>query len=120
MRPLRRTRRKVLTILWDPHRCNVPPRASKEVMERVVEGTVDSVRGYFAEVSRGTFTIENVATLGWYDSDFPPEEYWPTDGTVGRDSGSEAIRKAARDFDFAAYDRNGNGKLDKEELSLCM
>lgn len=40
--------------------------------------------------------------------------------TVGRDSGSEAIRKAARDFDFAAYDTNGNGKLGKEEPFRCV
>ncbi|PNG53103.1 MULTISPECIES: hypothetical protein [unclassified Variovorax] len=113
---MRSVRRKVVTILWDAHRPNDAPRPDRDVVDRVVQGAVDSVRDYFLENSRGVFTIENVATLGWYESDFPPTEYWPGGGSVGRDSGAEAIRKAARDFDFAAFDENGDGELGIEEL----
>jgi M6 family metalloprotease-like protein len=116
MRPSRNLRHKVVTILWDAHRPGVPPRPSRETVEGVIEGGVNSVRDYFLEVSRGAYTIENVATLGWYESDHTYTEYWPPAGSVGRDSGAEAIRKAARDFNFAAYDTNHDGNLRTDEL----
>ena len=108
-----------MTILWDPHKSGLPPRPTAEAMRRVMEGSSNSVRSYFSENSRGAFTIENVATLGWYDSDYVPTEYWPSDGSVGRDSGAEAIRKAAREFDFAAFDQDGDGELGVDELFVA-
>ena len=115
MRPTRGARLKVLTILWDPHKPNVP-RPTRASVEAAVLGATNSVRGYFLENSRGTFTIESAGVVGWYDSDHPPSEYWPGGGKVGRDSGAEAIRKAARDLDFASFDTNRDGKLDIGEL----
>jgi M6 family metalloprotease-like protein len=116
--PQRGVRRRVVTILWDPHKDDVPERADVETMREVMHGTVESVRDYFLEVSQGQFTIEDAGVLGWYDSDHPPEAYWPGGGEVGRDSGAEAIRKAARDLDFSAFDEDGDGELRPDELAV--
>ena len=118
LEPQRGVRRKVLTILWDPGKDDVPPRADVDAMREVIHGTVDSVRDYFLEVSHGQFTIENAGVLGWYDSDYPPEEYWPGGGEVGRDSGAEAIRKAEADIDFSDFDEDGDGELRPHELGV--
>jgi len=115
--PKRNLRRKVLTILWDTHKPNIPQPA-KSTVENAVYGAADSARDYYLKNSDGRFTIENAGVLGWYDSDYPPSEYWPGGGVAGRDSGAEAIRKAAQQFDFAQYDTNGDGNLTTDELMI--
>lgn len=116
--PQRGVRRKLLTILWDPDKPDVPSRPDVDEMRDVIHGTVESVRDYFLEVSSGQFTIEDAGVLGWYDSDHPPEEYWPGGGKVGRDSGAEAIRKAAADIDFSDFDEDGDDELRPDELGV--
>jgi M6 family metalloprotease-like protein len=110
-------RSKVLTILWDPHRPGIE-RPSKSTVEATLFGGTNSVRGYFLENSNGAFTIENVGVLGWYDANYAPSAYWPGGGKVGRDSGSEAIRKAAASIDFAVYDTNRDRKVTPNELGV--
>ena len=113
---LRNVRRKVLTILWDPHR-PIAPRPDRSVVEAAVLGATDSARAYYIENSDGLYTIESAGVLGWFDSDREPGEYWPPGG-AGRDSGREAIRKAAATFDFAAMDADGDGDVDPAELGI--
>jgi len=114
---MRNVRRKVLTILWDPHKPNVP-QPSRGSVEAAVLGASNSVRDYYLENSDNLYTIESAGVLGWYDSDYPPSEYWPMNGSPGRDSGAEAIRKAAQSFDFARYDTDGDGDVDRDELGV--
>jgi M6 family metalloprotease-like protein len=113
LKHMRKVRRDVLTILWDPHKPGIarPSRAS-------VEATMNSVRNYYVENSDGLYTIDSAGIVGWFDSDYAPAEYWPPDGTPGRDSGAEAIRKAAATFDFARYDLDGDGDVDANELGI--
>ncbi len=113
----RNLRRKVLTILWDPHKPGIP-RPSRASVEAAVLGATNSVRDYYLQNSDGQFTIESAGVLGWYDSDHPPADYWPPDGSDGRDSGAEAIRKAAAEFDFASFDTDGDGDVDADELGV--
>lgn len=116
--PQRGVRRKVLTILWDPHSEDAAPRPDVDAVRAVMHGAVASVRDYFLEVSRGQFTIEDAGVLGWYDADHAPSDYWPGGGRIGRDSGAEAIRMAARDIDLAAFDEDGDGQLRPDELAV--
>jgi M6 family metalloprotease-like protein len=113
----RHVRRKVLTILWDAHKPDIP-RPERAVVEAAVLGAINSVRGYYLENSDRLFTIESAGVLGWYDSKYPHTEYWPPGDEVGRDSGAEAIRRAARDFNFAAFDTNDDDGLSAEELAV--
>ncbi len=110
-------RRKVLTILWDPHKPDIT-RPSKSTMEATLFGASNSVRSFYLENSKGNFTIENAGVLGWYDAKYAPSEYWPGGGKVGRDSGAEAIRRAAASFDFAEHDTNRDRKLTPNELGV--
>jgi M6 family metalloprotease-like protein len=114
---MRNVRRDVLTILWDPHKPGIT-RPSRATMEATMHGSANSVRNYYVENSDGLYTIDNAGVLGWFDSDYAPAEYWPPDGSPGRDSGAEAIRKAAATFDFAKYDRDGDGDVDADELGI--
>ena len=120
MRPRRSSRSRIVTILWDAQRPSADPRPDKQVVQDVIDGALDSVRGYFLENSRGEYTIDNVATLGWYDSDFDWAEYWPPGPEPGRDSCAEAIRKAAREFDFKAFDEDDDGELGTHELFVLV
>ncbi|MGH7397782.1 MAG: hypothetical protein ACRELW_09605 [Candidatus Rokuibacteriota bacterium] len=114
---MRNVRRKVLVILWDPHKPGVP-RPDRAQVEAAVFGATGSVRRYFLENSDGLFTIENAGVLGWYDADHPPSAYWPGTGEPGRDSGAEAIRKAAADFDFKSFDGTGDESVSADELAI--
>lgn len=113
----RNVRRDVLTIIWDPHKPGVP-RPSRASVEAAVLGATNSVRDYYLENSDELYTIESAGVMGWYDSDYGPDEYWPPDGSPGRDSGAEAIRKAAATFDFARYDADNDGDVDADELAI--
>ena len=113
----RNLRRKVLTILWDPHKPNIP-QPSKATVTNAVVGATNSVRDYYLKNSDGRFTIENAGVLGWYDANYAPSEYWPGGGVAGRDSGAEAIRKAAAEYDFAQYDTNNDGNVTTDELMV--
>jgi len=70
-----RGKRKVLVILWDPHRPNHPALKKSEI-ENLIFGPKPSVRDYFLENSGGLFTIENAGVLGWYNAKYPWQLYW--------------------------------------------
>jgi len=127
-----RSNRKVVVILWDPHRPDhlAPPR---EEVERLFTGETLSVRDYFLENSNGQFTIDVVAVLGWYDADKPADHYWgetkdsdpnDADGDGWRnghvEKWAEAIRKADAEFDFSTYDTDRNGVLAPSELGIAI
>ena len=125
--PVRQARRKVLTILLDPHRPDHPAPAKADV-EAALFGDGDSVRRYFLENSNGQFTIENAGMLGWYDTEEPADYYW----TPGPDDAGgwtnrhhrryrEAIEQAAAAFDFARVDTaSDDGTLDPAELAIVI
>ncbi len=71
-------KRKVLVILWDPHRPEHPPPAKAEI-QNLIFGPKPSVKDYFLENSHGLLELENADVLGWYDSDYPWQLYWRTD-----------------------------------------
>jgi M6 family metalloprotease-like protein len=114
---MRNVRRKVLAILWDPHRPG-DVRPKKAAVEAALFGPTGSVRSYFLENSDGLFTIEKAGMVGWYNADHPPSAYWPGGGEPGRDSGAEAIRKAAVEFDFRGFDLTGDGSVSADELAI--
>ncbi len=117
LKRMRNVRRKVLAVLWDPHKPGIT-RPEKSAVEDALFGPTDSVRAFYLENSGGLFTIENAGVLGWFDADYPPSEYWPGGGQAGRDSGAEAIRKAAKEVDFRAWDSNRDGNLTADELGI--
>lgn len=113
----RRVRQKVLTIIWDPKKPGITV-PSKQSVQNLMFGSGQSVRNYFLENSGGVFDIVNAGILGWYDADYSPSEYWPGGGVAGRDSGAEAIRKAATEIDFSAFDRSGDGTLTSDDVAI--
>ena len=125
--PVRQARRKVLTILLDPHRPDHPAPAKADV-EAALFGDGDSVRRYFLENSNGQFTIENAGMLGWYDTEETADYYW----TPGPDEAGgwtnrhhrryrEAIEQAAAAFDFARVDTaSDDGTLAPTELAIVI
>ena len=143
VRPVLGTR-KLLTILWDPHRPE-HPAPKKEDIEKLLFGPTPSVQDYFLKNSGGRFTIENAGILGWYDA--PPDKqgdhYWDNpdprspdpikkdpqyhhkkyqDGWLSghAEKWADAIRRAAQDFDFKQYDQNANTDLSPDELAVLI
>lgn len=121
--------RPLLVILWYPKRPEVPEVPTRDQVEDLVFGQHPSVAHYFNAQSRGKVRLINAGVLS-YLADKPASHYWnhPAPGTPGGDefkSGhvekwAEAIRKAARDFDFTAYDKNRDGKLTPSELGILI
>jgi M6 family metalloprotease-like protein len=121
--------RNLLVILWDPHRPDhLAP--SKQAVEDLIFGSDPSVAGYFSANSRGKMTLKKAAVLGWYDAIKPGEHYWgppdtgDTDGdgwiTGHTEKWAEAIRAADKDFDYSAYDTNGDKVLSPDELGVLI
>jgi M6 family metalloprotease-like protein len=120
----------VLVILWDPQRRDhpAPPKAA---IEQLLFGAKPSVVDWYRENSGGRFTIKKAGVLGWYRADKAAEHYWnkskdPNDadhdgwlnGHV--EKWAEAIRKADREFNFAAFDFNQDGRLTPDELGILI
>lgn len=121
--------RKVLVILWDPHR-PTDPAPAKSVVENLLFGPKPSVADYFLENSGGRMKLESAGVLGWYDAALPASYYWgPADAGDSNGDGwinphvqkwAEAIRDADPQFNFAAYDANGDGFLSPDELGILI
>jgi M6 family metalloprotease-like protein len=122
----------MVTILFDPRRAGIP-KPNLAATKAAIYGPNPSVRHYYQTVSNGRFTLENAlggdAVLGWYDGTNGSSTYFNGGkGCVedGAPNGSdrrrrEAIGRASEDFNFAAYDLNGDGVVDpKTELAVLI
>lgn len=131
MRPATGTR-KVLAILWDPHRAE-HPAPPLEHIRRLLFGERPSVEDWFRENSGGRFKIVFAGVLGWFDADKSAKHYWSThpmkdphdrdgDGWLfgHAEKWTEAIHKADKEFDFAAYDANHDKTLSPDELAILI
>ncbi|MEA2559244.1 MAG: hypothetical protein QOH06_748 [Acidobacteriota bacterium] len=94
---------------------------------------MQSLTNYYRENSGGLLNVDNVATLGWYTSQKPGPHYWQDhaagkcmDGWWNVGGGGdvekwvEAIRLAANEFDFGAFDTNGDKTLSADELAVVI
>jgi M6 family metalloprotease-like protein len=122
--------RRVLAVLWDPHRPD-HPAPHREAIEKILFGPRPSVADWYRENSGGKLTLEKAGVLGWYDADKPAEHYWDRkaddkdadgDGWVNGhvEKWAEALRKAEKEFDFAKYDANHDKVLQPEELGILV
>ena len=123
-------RRKLVVILWDPHR-PTHPAPSATAIENLLFGATNSVRGYFIENSGGKFTIERAGLFGWFPASRPPDYWWgPPDTTDSDGDGwvnphvqkwAEAIRLADPQFDYGVFDKNPfDGDLRPDELGVLI
>lgn len=121
--------RNLLVILWDPHRPE-HPAPDKQALEDLIFGSDPSVAGYFSANSRGKLVLKKAAVLGWYDALKPGDHYWAPADTGDSDGDgwinghtekwAEAIRLADKDFDYSAYDTNGDKVLSPDELGVLI
>ncbi len=122
-------KRPVLAVLWDPKRPDAPAPPA-EAIDELLFGPRPSVRDWFAENSGGKLALERAGCLGWYPADKPADHYWGESETEDKDgdgwlSGhaekwAEAIRKADREFDFARFDADKDGRLAPTELAILV
>jgi M6 family metalloprotease-like protein len=125
-------RRKVLVILWDPHRHDHPAPKVEEI-DRVLFGPGRSTATWFRENSGGRLVLERAGLLGWFDAKKPGDHYWTTsprkdpkdtdgDGWLSghQEKWAEAILKADPEFDFSAHDANGDKVLSPDELGILI
>lgn len=124
--------RRLLVILWDPHRTGHPAPPAGAIKQAVF-GANDSIQNYYDVVSRGKYSLNNAlggnAVLGWYDATGPVTDYFnsePDCDSGGTKNGQdvrrrEALLRAAQDIDFAAFDDNMDGVLDPQlELGVLL
>jgi M6 family metalloprotease-like protein len=129
-------KRYLLAILWDPQRPD-HPAPSKQDIDQLLFGTTNSVKDWFKQNSGGKLEVVRAGVLGWYKGLKPADHYW--DLHAGKDpkhpefdappgiwieghveKWTEAIMDAAKEFNFAAYDFNKDGKLTSDELTICV
>jgi M6 family metalloprotease-like protein len=123
-------KRHVLAILWDPQRPD-HPAPSKQDIDQLLFETTKSIKDWFKQNSGGKLEMVRAGVLGWYKADKEAKHYW--EETASKDpydkdgdgfleghveKWTEAIKKAAKDFNFAAYDFNKDGKLTPDELGI--
>ena len=121
-------RRKLLIILWDPHRPG-HPAPTVTTVTNLIFGMTNSIRDYFLENSGGRFTIDPAGVLGWFPASKPPEYWWGSlDTNDSNDDGwvnphvekwAEAIRLADPQFNYSVFDKNPfDGNLRPDELGI--
>lgn len=134
--------RKLMVILWDPHRPD-HPRPTRQQVETIIFGPEPSLKHWVEENSGGKATLVNAGVFGWYDAPASKqgEHYWdnpnpqspdpakrsPTyhqdkyhDGWLNghAEKWADAVRRAAQDTNLAAHDANGDGVLTPDELGI--
>lgn len=123
-------RRQIVAILWDPMRPDHPAPSSAAI-DDLIFGPANSVRDYFLENSGGKFTIERAGLAGWLPASKPPGYWWGPPDTADTDGDgwvnphvekwAEAIRMAAAQFDFKAFDSDPlDGNLRPDELGVLI
>ncbi len=115
------TVKNLLVLLWDPQDTDGRKVWDKQVIDDLIFGTGTSVKNYYAQESGGSVTINKVGVMGWYSALKPASHYWatpdPTDadgaGYIHRhnEKWAESILDADPEFDFSAYDTNGDHYL---------
>jgi M6 family metalloprotease-like protein len=121
-----RQSKRLLVILWDPHRCGQGRRPTAQQVSDAIFGTQpSSLREFYRNQSDGKEAIDKVAVLGWYDAKKPAEHYWnhPKNSRDGFDDGHnekwvEALQDADSEIDFKSFDDNQDGKLTPDELAI--
>jgi M6 family metalloprotease-like protein len=109
----------VLVILFDPGRPGHPAPAISDLAQ-AFSGATDSIGDYYRKVSGGRFTLNVVGVLGPYAAAFPADHYWNGPGQH-QDKWVEALEQAENQFDFAKYDRDGDGYVHPwRELAIVI
>jgi M6 family metalloprotease-like protein len=109
----------VLVILFDPDRPGHPAPEISELAQAFT-GATDSIAHYYRTISGGRFTLNVVGVLGPYAAAFPADHYWDGPGTH-QDKWVEALEQAEEQFDFAKYDRDGDGYVHPwRELAIVI
>jgi M6 family metalloprotease-like protein len=107
---------------------DTPPNATHDAayFENLCFGPKPSMADFYTENSYGAFTFSKAAVLDpgndglapfWYQSTYTTAEI-ANDRTKRLAMVGWAIRQAAADLDFAAYDANHNGQVVSEELAI--
>lgn len=124
-------KKNVLVILWDPHRPSYPA-PKKEDIEKILFAPSNSAKDWFLQNSWGKVDLVNAGVLGWYDApqDKQGDHYWDNlnhqnkynDGWLSGhvEKWADAVRRAAADFNFKAYDANKDGKVTRDELIILI
>ncbi len=129
--------RDVLTIIIDPLIMEDPAGTLFYVeIDDALNGNYMSAKDYFRVNSGGRLTLNKAATLGIYEAEHAGEitnddNYYLDSENFDCESGAEykggsdalhaeALLQAEDDFDFAAYDKNNDGKLVPSELAIVV
>ena len=108
--------RPVLLILIDYCDFKHDALHDSEYFEQLLWGERPSVQDYYLEMSYGKFTFVKAGIMGWYESSQSISKKSRND--IARDA---YINAAANDsFHFANYDKNGDGVLTTDELSIVI
>jgi M6 family metalloprotease-like protein len=143
-------RRRLVVILWDPQRPGhpAPPRAAIESAFSGQANSVrqffkESSLGRFDFDVVQFLPPAGAGHPDWYPAQKPADHYWDNpdvnspdvakqnpnyhqnkynDGWLSghNEKWAEAVWMAANDFNFAAFDFNGNGTLDVNDLLVCI
>jgi len=120
--------KRLLVVMWDPHRKGQGRTLTPAQVDKALfGGQASSLREYYKAQSGGRAAIDKVAVLGFYDADKPADHYWkhPATANDGFDDGhvekwAEALTKADARVDFASFDDNRDGKLSPNELGILI
>ena len=123
-----RLSKRLLVLLWDPHRCGQGQRPTpQQVSDAIFGSQARSVREFYRNQSDNQEAIDKVAVLGWYDAKKPAEHYWnhPKNAGDGFDDGHnekwvEVLEDADASIDFKSFDDNKDGILTPDELAILI
>jgi M6 family metalloprotease-like protein len=121
--------RDVVVIFQDPHPvyANGTPIPVPTIAD--LQTLIGDVQSYFAENSNGSFRLSVAGVLGPFSLRYPWAHYTAADpGDADHDGWenqfseryAEAIQSAAAQFDFSAFDRNGDKILSTDELAIVI
>jgi M6 family metalloprotease-like protein len=123
-----RKSKRLLVVLWDPHRDNQGQRPTpQQIGEAIFGSQPTSLREFYRNQSNQQEAIDKVAVLGWYDAKKPADHYWNHPKNAGDDyddghneKWAEALQDADSEIDFKSFDDNKDGKLTPDELAILI